>query len=365
MFRYSKFDFITKSNKKTKFILKFIINVIIITFIIIIFLINIDTKNNVKIISTNSRRIINNLHNYTETMSNFIASGSNNNNDNNNNDNNEIKNIRLTIDYFKELKEQELKEMKELELKELKEQEIKEQELKELKKREMKEKAIKLIKSYISDYYNSYIHLVPSYSKKNGYADNNDCLKELIKINNDELFNKLIKIDYENSEVSFNYLYENNEYYKNTNNIIETHIYNNYDENNIYYNYSHYLYGNFKENIIKNPLYQIIKEQLEIDYSYIIKNRTDEYNNKSKYFQKSLNDFKETYSNYNGYEKYYENYENDTYYLYLKSINKNNDYIILYNYIEYLIENKIIINNPNPDEIYNKYSYKFKCNHII
>ena len=338
MFRYSKFDFITKSNKKTKFILKFIINVIIITFIIIIFLINIDTKNNVKIISTNSRRIISNLHNYTETMSNFIASGSNNNdnnnNDNNNNDNNEIKNIRLTIDYFKELKEQEQKEMKERELKErelkelkklkeLKEQELKEQEQKELKKQEMKEKAIKLIKSYISDYYNSYIHLVPSYSKKYGYADNNDCLKELIKINNDELFNKLIKIDYENSEVSFNYLYENNEYYKNTNNIIETHIYNNYDENNIYYNYSHYLYGNFKENIIKNPLYQIIKDQLEIDYSYIIKNRTDEYNDKSKYFQKSLNDFKETYSNYNGYEKYYENYENDTYYLYLKNINEN------------------------------------------
>ena len=81
MFRYSNFDLITKSNKKTKYILKFIINVIIISFIIIIFLINIDTKDNVKIISSNSRRIINNLHNYTETMSNFIAYGSNNDND--------------------------------------------------------------------------------------------------------------------------------------------------------------------------------------------------------------------------------------------------------------------------------------------
>jgi hypothetical protein len=219
----------------------------------------------------------------------------------------------------------------------------------------MKEKAIKLIKSYINDYYNSYIHLVPSYSKKNGYADNNHCLKELIKINNDELFNKLIKIDYENSEVSFNYLYENNEYYKNTNNIIETHIYNNYDENNIYYNYSHYLYGNFKENIIKNPLYQIIKEQLEIDYSYTEPNLTDEYNNKSKYFQKSLNDFKETYSNYNGYEKYYENYENDTYYLYNKYFSYsygsdvyhyNIDHYSYY-YNEFIISNEIIINNPN------------------
>ena len=117
MFNYSQFDLITKSNKKTKFIIKFIINIIIISFIIIIFLINIDTKDNVKIISSNSRRIINNLHNYTETMSNFIASGSNFDNNNNNNDNdieqlNEIKNIRLTIDYFKELKEQELKEIK-------------------------------------------------------------------------------------------------------------------------------------------------------------------------------------------------------------------------------------------------------------
>ena len=373
MFNYSKFDFITKSNKKTKFIIKFIINIIIISFIIIIFLINIDTKDNVKIISSNSRRIINNLHNYTETMSNFIASGSNydNNNNNNNNDNdieqlNEIKNIRLTIDYFKELKEQQ-------ELKELKEKELKEQqELKELKEKELKEKkekAINLIKSYIIDYYNSYIHLVPSYSKITGYADNNDCLKELIRINNDELFNKLINIDYDNNQVSFNYLYENDDYYKNTNNIIETHIYNNYDENNIYYNYSHYIYKNFKENIIKNPLYQIIKEKLEIDYSYTIKNRTDEYNDKSKYFSESLNEFYRIYNNvYQGWDKYYENYYNDTYYLNLKHSNTNygiyghyqsrSDY-----FVEFLIKNELFINNPNPYEYYNKlYNfYKYIC----
>jgi hypothetical protein len=381
MFRYSKFDLITKSNKKTKFILKFIINIIIIIFIIIIFLINIDTKDNVKIISSNSRRIINNLHNYTETMSNFIASGSNYNN-NNNNDNdieqlNEIKNIRLTINYFKELKEQELKEikLKELKEKELKEQQelkeikLKEKELKEKEIKEKKEKAINLIKSYVIDYYNSYIHLVPSYSKITGYADNNDCLKELIRINNDELFNKLIKIDYEKSEVSFNYLHENDEYYKNTNNIIETHIYNNYDENNIYYNYSHYIYKNFKENIIKNPLYQIIKDQLEIDYSYTIKNRTDEYNDKSRYFSRSLNDFSKFYNNEQIYfkeynyklDKYYELYEDDIYYLYLKSIDSN--YWCEWNiFYEFLIENKIIINNPNPIDIYNKHPYKYMCN---
>jgi hypothetical protein len=303
----------------------------------------------------------------------------NNNNDNNNQieELNEIKNIRLTIDYFKELKEKEIKELKEKELKEIKEKELKEKELKEIKEKELKEKelkekkekAINLIKSYIIDYYNSYIHLVPSYSKINGYADNNDCLKELIRINNDELFNRLIKIDYEKSEVSFNYLDENEEYYKNTNNIIETHIYNNYDENNIYYNYSHYIYKNFKENIIKNPLYQIIKNNLEFDYSYTEPNPTEEYNNKSKYFSESLNEFYRIYNNeYHGWDKYYENYYNDTYYLNLKHSNTNygtyghyqsrSDY-----FVEFLIKNELFINNPNPYEYYNKlYNfYKYIC----
>jgi len=97
MFRYSQFDLINKTSKKTKFILKLVINIIIISFILLIFLINIDTKDDVKFISSNSRRIINNLHNYTETMSDFIVSNNNNNNDNNNQieELNELKNIRL------------------------------------------------------------------------------------------------------------------------------------------------------------------------------------------------------------------------------------------------------------------------------
>ena len=132
MFSYSQFDLITKTSKKTKFIIKLVINIIIISFILIIFLINIDTKDDVKFISSNSRRIINNLHNYTETMSDFIVSN-NNNNDNNNQieELNELKNIRLSIDYFKEIKEQELKEQQELKEIELKEIELKEKELKE------------------------------------------------------------------------------------------------------------------------------------------------------------------------------------------------------------------------------------------
>ena len=121
MFRYSQFDLINKTSKKTKFIIKLVINIIIISFILIIFLININTKDDIKIISSNSRRIISNLHNYTETMSDFIVSGSNNNNNDNNNqieELNELKNIRLSINYFKEIKEQEQKEIKERELKE-------------------------------------------------------------------------------------------------------------------------------------------------------------------------------------------------------------------------------------------------------
>ena len=376
MFRYSKFDLINNSTKKTKFIIKLVINIIIISFIIIIFLINIDTKDNVKIISSNSRRIINNLHNYTETMSDFIVSN-NNNNDNNNQieELNELKNIRLSIDYFKEIKEQELKELKEKDLKEqqeLKEKEIKEKKIKELKEREIKkEKAINLIKSYIN--FNSYINLVPSYSKINGYSENNQCLIELININNDELFNRLIKIDYENNEVSFNYLDDNEEYYKNTDNIIETNIYNNYDENNRFYKYSHYIYSNFKENIIKNPLYQIIKEKLEIDYSYTEPNPTEEYNNKSKYFSESLNEFYKIYNNeyeifhnniYYNSTQYYENYYNDTYYLNIVN-HYYNKYESFYQslYHEYIINNEIIINNPNVDKYYNKlYNfYKYIC----
>jgi hypothetical protein len=223
------------------------------------------------------------------------------------------------------------------------------------------QKRINLIKSYIN--FNLSFHLVPSYSKINGYSENNQCLLELININNDELFNKLIKIDYENNEVSFNYLDDNEEYYKNTDNIIETHIYNKYDENNRFYKYSHYIYSNFKENIIKNPLYQIIKEKLEIDYSYTEPNPTEEYNNKSKYFSESLNEFYRIYNNdYNGWDKYYENYYNDTYYLYLK--NRFGYYESISDYfVEFLIKNELFIDNPNPYEYYNKlYNfYKYIC----
>jgi hypothetical protein len=351
MFRYSQFDFPEMANNSK--MLKMIINIIIISFIIILLYININTKDDVKIISTNSRRIITTLNNYTETKSEFIVS--NNNLNENTDELNEIKNIRFTINYFKELKEAELK------LQELKQQELK---LEELENK--KNKAISLIKSYIPNYDNL-IRLSSSHIEIDGYSNNNNCMKEMIKINREELFNNLIKIDYENNEVSFNYLDNtNNDYYKNTDNIIRSHLYTDYDKNNRYYSYSHYIYRNYKDNIIKNPIYQIIKDQLKIDYSYIEPNLESYYNNKSRYFSKSLNDFIETYNNYRQYNKYYETYENDTYYLYLKYINTITDSyntIINFNiFVEFLIENKIIINNPNPIDIYNKHPYKFICN---
>ena len=367
MLKYLQFD-INKNKKSNKFKIFFISFIIIILLVYNIY-INIDTKDDVKIISTNSRRIINNLNNYTETMSDFMVSNINDI------ELTEIQNIRLSIDYFKELKEQEikekeLKELKELELKELKEQELKElkeKELKELKEqelKELKEKAINLIKSYIPEF-NSLINLVSTHKIINKYIEeviDISCIKEIIRINSEEIFNKLINIDYDKLEVSFNFLDINEEYYKNTDNIITTHLYIDYDKNNQYYNYSHYIYRNFKENIIKNPIYKNIKDRLEIDYSYTEPNLTDEYNNKSKYFSKSLNDFKETLNNnYLNWEKYFENYTDDTYYLYYKSNYIYKDGSIDYNYVEFIINNEIIINNPNSIEIYNKNMYKNIC----
>jgi len=368
MLKYLQFD-INKNKKSNKFKI-FVISFIIIILLVYNIYINIDTKDDVKIISTNSRRIINNLNNYTETMSDFMVSNINDI------ELTEIQNIRLSIDYFKELKEQELKEkelkeLKEQELKELKEQklkELKEQELKELKEKELKElkeKAIKLIKSYIPEF-NSLINLVSTHQIINKYIGevlDISCIKEIIRINSEEIFNKLINIDYDKLEVSFNYLDINEEYYKNTDNIITTHLYTDYDKNNQYYNYSHYIYRNFKENIIKNPIYKNIKDRLEIDYSYTEPNLTDEYNNKSKYFSKSLEGFinKNYYVNTDYYKKYYENYYNDTYYINYINHFKNTNYQYYSYYLEIILNNEIIINNPNPIEIYNKHPFKNIC----
>lgn len=377
MFKYLRFDFDrTKQSNKFKFI---ILCLIIITLLISLLVINInnDIKEDVKIISSNSRRIINDLNNYTETISDFMIP---NYQYDNKEELNELKKIKLTLDYFKDIKEQELKEieikkqkLKELELidNELKQKEIKQKELNDLKL-----KAINLIKSYIPNY-DSLFKLTTTHSILNGYYNQENCLKSLIKINNEALFEKLININYDKLEVSFNYLDKNETYYKDTNNILTSHFYENYDENNEYYNYSHYIYKNYRDNIIKNPIYLNVKEKLELDYSYKESepDLTNEgYNNKSKYFQESLNDFNKIMNKINieygnkleeYYKKDYDNYYNDTKYLYYKYDYYNDGYDIIYkynNFIEFVINNEIIINNPNSKDIYNTNSYKFKCN---
>jgi len=356
MFKYSRFDFTIKKTNKLKYLF---ISFIIITLLVynIYITINNDVKDDVKIISSNSRRIINNLDNYTETMSDFIVS-------NDENQFNEIKKIRLSIDYLKLLKELEIKE-KELKEKLFKEQELKEKELNEKKIREeLKEKAINLIKSYIPNY-NSLIKLASQYLNIDGYSNDTslNCFKELIEINNEELFEQLIDIDYDNFKVSFNYLDKNESYFKDTNNIITSHLYSNYDKNNKFYKYSHYIYKNYKENIIKNPIYKIIKDKLELeDYTEpnLDKYYYDEYNNKSKYFTRSLNDFSlngfSRYSVPNRYNliKFSHNYTNNIKYEYY--------YNGRYSFIEFININEVIINNPNPIEIYKQKIYKNICN---
>jgi len=156
-----RFDFINQTKKSKVF--KIMLNVII---IIILFL-NINAKDDVKMISNLNK-----------------------------------------INYFKESVKEELKEKK-------------------------KEKAINLIKSYIPNYDNL-INLKSSQLEANGYSNDFNCLKRIIN------FNNLINIDY-------------------------------LDKN---------------ENYNKNPIYQIIKHNLEIDYTYTEPNLPEEYNNKSKYFQR-------------------------------------------------------------------------------
>jgi len=365
--RYFQFDRTININnshyKLIKISLLTISLIIIISSIIYSYYLNNSNLNNTRRKIDKIEGDITILYNYTETMSDFIVDNYKSPEINLKLMFEEIKNIRLSADYFKEVKEQEINQekLKENKLQQIQinQERLRQEEIKQLELNKKKEKAINLIKSYIPNF-NDLINLVSSHLKFKGYSNDFNCLKGLIKINNEELFNRLIDINYDTLEVSFNYLDKNTDYFKNTDNILTTHLYTDYDENNKYYNYSHYIYKNYKENIIKNPIYQIIKNNLEIDYTYTEPNLTDQYNNKSKYFQQSSNYLLDMIKYYPNDNKYYETYENDTSYLYYK-YKTNFYYHYNYEYNEYLIENKIIINNPNQNDIYNKHPYKFIC----
>jgi len=76
MLRYMRFDYsisnINSFKKKYKILLLFSI-ILILVILIYNIIINNFSNNEIKIISKNSRRIIHNLDNYTETMSEFIV----------------------------------------------------------------------------------------------------------------------------------------------------------------------------------------------------------------------------------------------------------------------------------------------------
>ena len=91
--------------------------------------------------------------------------------------------------------------------------------------------------------------------------------------------------------------------------------------------------------------------------TYIVIALSTEITNKSKYFQKSLNDFNEKVNNFKEWEKYYEGYSNNTKYLYYKSQNNNE-----YNIVELIINNEIIINNNSNLNSYYSYSHSLFMN---
>ena len=117
--------------------------------------------------------------------------------------------------------------------------------LKEDKKREIKEKVSNLIKSYIPNY-DLQFDLINDYFHINLLKQ--ECLKDLIEINNEELFNK--------STVSFNYLDKNpkNNKYYNKSKYLETINSYNINYNKYYDTYSNNTNYSYYEFIIENSL---------------------------------------------------------------------------------------------------------------
>ena len=315
MLRYMRFDSnITSFKRKYKMVLLFSIILILIILMYNI-IINNHSNNEIKIISKNSRRIISNLDNYTETMSEFIVNNNNYNPISNNDILNSINEIQKDLKGFKE---------------------------KELK--------IQIKKNAIEFLENNY-GIKPYIYNLDFFINYNTCIKQLLNLDID-LFSLLLNIDYENLTVSFNYFNENKDY----NNYKTRSINNNYyfspimvqeyiyDTNNYYYDnpnppnnyraiFNRYtLLSNYYENIINNPIYNIIKDKLKFAYDY--KYSFEYYNNLMNYYKNNLN------------SPYEFNNINNISYIY------DSNY-----YIEY-ISNNIVVNNniqynnnyPNPYE---------------
>ena len=231
-----RFDYsvsnVNSFKKKYKILLLLFSIILILVILIYNIIINNFSNNEIKIISKNSRRIISNLDNYTETMSEFIVNNNNNYNSISNNDIlNSINEIQLELKGFKE---------KELEIQ--KEQLEIQKELKGFKEKELN---IQIRKNAIELLEKNY-GIIPRDYNLDFFINNNNCIKQLLNLDID-LFSLLLNIDYENLTVSFNYFNENKDY-------------NYYNKNK--------LLANYYENIINNPIYKKLKNKLEINYSY-------------------------------------------------------------------------------------------------
>ena len=262
MYNYIRFDNQISLNKKSYKILLFILVLSLTLLIISNIFINKNSNDEIKIISKNSRRIINKIDNYTETMSEFIV------NTDNNVFNQEILN---TFNDFK-LKQLNLQE-KEIEV----QNEIKEYfKIYEEKKLNLQEKEIEVqneIKN-IQIRKNAINFLEKNYGifSKDFNLDffiNNNCVKNLLQLNID-LFTLLLNIDYDNLTISFNYFYNNydyNDYYDYEKIISLSKSY--FNIISLEHDYISYkLLRNNKNNIINNPVYNIIKNKLEFNYNY-------------------------------------------------------------------------------------------------
>jgi hypothetical protein len=306
MLRYIRFDSNLNSFKnKYKIILLFSI-ILILVILMYNIIINNHSNNEIKIISKNSRRIISNLDNYTETMSDFIV----------NNNYNFTNEILLELKGFKEKEleiQKELKGFKEKELEIQKEQLEFQKELKGFKEKELevqkeqlevqkelkgfkeKELEIQIRKNAIEFLENNY-GIKPKHYNLDYFINNNNCIKQLLNLDTD-LFSLLLNIDYENLTVSFNYFND-------------------------------------------NPIYKKLKHKLEFDYDY--KYKFEYYNYVINYDKNNLNVYLE-----------YNNNNNTITYLYYDNGYYNSDI----NYNEYISNNIVVYNNI---QYYNNYPYPYK-----
>jgi hypothetical protein len=254
---YIKFD--SNNTKKYKILLGFLIIVIL----LVILIINKYSNDEIHVISSNSRRLITNLNNYTETMSEFMV-----------NDDVKIQEqLMKTLNEFQErqlnIQEQLIRSVNDFQERQLKNQEqlirsvnvFQEKQLKkdeEHKKLIIKDIVIKRIdEKMISKSGSTYVNEDKCYIK--------ECVKNILNIKNENMCSLMLNIDYENMIASYNY-------YNQT--------INNYITNNI-------VNPNDLSIIINNPVYISIKK--------VIDEYKNQENNKSYIYDCMIKDYQSRY----------------------------------------------------------------------